>query len=141
MEVEIGKKIQDINRFTESDIKKYSEISGDKNPLHIDESFAKRSMFGERIVHGMLVASTISKLLGTVYPGPGTIYLSQSLKFLGPVRLGEKFTTNIELIEIIENKDKNKTPRLRFRTWCTKEDEVILEGEAVVIKKNPNLIV
>lgn len=134
MKLEIGTSVKEKNCFTEDDVNCFAKITGDCNPLHIDKQFAEKSIFKETVVHGMLVASTISKILGTKCPGPGTIYLSQNLKFLLPVKINETFTTKIEVIDIIEGK---RNPRYIFKTTCiNEEEEIILEGEALVINLN-----
>ena len=135
MNIKKGTIVEEKNSFNEEDINLFAKTTGDFNPLHTDIQFAENSMFKDKIVHGMLVASTISKILGTKCPGPGTIYLSQTLKFLQPVKINESFTTRIELIDIIK---KKRNPRFLFKTTCINEkEEIILEGEALVI--NPNI--
>ncbi len=114
--------------ISETDIYLYAGITGDFNPAHINEEYAKNTFFKTRIAHGMLAAGLISALLGTKLPGPGTIYLQQSLKFLAPVRIGDTITARVEIIEMITEKN-----RVRLKTECVNQDGTpILDGEAVV---------
>lgn len=114
--------------ISESDIYLYAGITGDFNPAHVNEVFAKDSVFESRIAHGMLTAGLISAILGNQLPGPGTIYMKQEMKFLAPVYIGTTITANVEVIEIISEKK-----RARLRTWCTDTaGTIVLEGEALV---------
>ena len=113
---------------SETDIYLYAGVSGDFNPAHINEEYAKNTFFKARIAHGMLSAGFISTVIGMKLPGPGTVYLDQSLKFLAPVRIGDTITARAEIVEIMGEKNK-----VRLKTTCTNQDEiVVLEGEAVV---------
>lgn len=85
--------------FTQEEVELFSRVSGDTNPVHLDESYAKETRFGGRIIHGMLVASLISSVLGTSLPGPGCIYLSQQLSFRAPARVGERLTARVRVNE------------------------------------------
>ncbi len=115
--------------ISETDIYLYSGISGDTNPAHIDEEYARKTQFQGRIAHGMLTAGLISAVFGTRLPGPGTIYLSQTLKFKAPVRIGDTITARCEALEILDEKN-----RARFRTVCTNQQGVeVIEGEALVM--------
>lgn len=113
---------------TEADIVLYAGISGDTNPVHLDADFAKGTMFKERIAHGMLTASFISTVLGTKLPGPGAIYLSQTLGFKAPVKIGDTVvaTCTVETI-------KAEKRRALIRCQCTVGETVVIEGEAVVL--------
>jgi 3-hydroxybutyryl-CoA dehydratase len=114
--------------ISETDVYLYAGITGDFNPAHIDEVYASQTFFKSRIAHGMLTAGLISAILGTRFPGPGTIYLRQELAFLAPVRIGDKIAASVEVIE----KDPVRN-RLRLRTLCKNQDGVtVLEGEALV---------
>lgn len=109
-------------------VRDFANISGDRNPIHLDDNYAAKTLFKKRIAHGFLVGSLISSILGNDYPGEGTIYLSQTMKFLAPVYIEDEITTTVELIEI---QDKG---RLLFNTFCINQDKkVVLEGEALVI--------
>ena len=114
--------------MSESDIYQFAGITGDLNPAHIDEEFAKKTFFKGRIAHGMLMAGFISTVVGTKLPGPGTIYVEQNLKFLAPVKIQDTITAKIKLSEII--KEKN---RVKFYTTCTNQNgTVVVDGYAVV---------
>ena len=113
---------------TESDIAKFAEVSGDNNPLHLDEAFAKTTRFKERIAHGMLSAGFISTILGTKLPGPGSIYMSQNLRFTAPVKIGDTVTARAEITDI--RRDKK---RVTLVTTCVVGETVVIEGEALVM--------
>lgn len=113
---------------TEADIVAFAGVSGDTNPVHLDAEFAQKTMFKERIAHGMLAASFVSTVLGTRLPGPGCIYLSQSLKFLAPVRIGETVTARVTLRDLNEAKR-----RAVFDTVCSVGDTVVISGEAMMM--------
>lgn len=133
----IGKTIHDIKvgdsaTFTktvsESDIYLYAGITGDMNPAHIDEEYAKKTFFKTRVAHGMLTAGFISAILGNKLPGPGTIYTKQELKFLAPVHIGDTITASVEVSEIDTAKN-----RAKLRTVCVNQDGTkVLDGEAQV---------
>ncbi len=115
--------------ITSADVQAFAALSGDDNPLHLDEAFARTTRFGRPIVHGMLVASLISAVLGRQLPGPGTIYLSQSLEFLRPVYPGDTITATVEVIRIREDK-----PVVTLTARCTNQNgEEVVRGEAVVL--------
>ena len=127
MSATIGKTV------TEADILAFSGVSTDTNPVHLDEEFAKTTAFHGRIAHGMLSASFISAVLGAHLPGPGTIYLAQTLKFKAPVRIGDTVRTTVTVKEVAV--DKN---RAVLETVCKVGDTVVVEGEAtVMIGKRP----
>jgi 3-hydroxybutyryl-CoA dehydratase len=113
---------------TEADIVLYSGISGDTNPVHLDQEFAKSTMFKGRIAHGMLTAGFISAVLGTKLPGPGSIYLSQSLKFKAPVRIGDTVRARVTATAV----DKEKG-RCTFATVVHVGEVLVIEGEAQVL--------
>ena len=113
---------------TEADIVLFAGISGDTNPVHINEEAALNSVFEGRIAHGMLTASFISAVLGTKLPGPGAIYLSQSLRFKAPVRIGDTVTAIVRVKEIIAKKK-----RIVLETICQVSGKDVLEGEATVM--------
>jgi len=125
----IGQKASFTKTVTENDIIAFAEASGDKNPVHLDEDFAKKTRFGKRIVHGMLVAGLISAVLGTQLPGPGTIYLSQELNFKRPIYIGDIITAHVEVIKIREDKHI-----YTLSTNCLNQNnKVVLSGQAVVL--------
>lgn len=112
---------------TERDVTLFAEVTGDMNPAHTDEAWAKNTKFGTRIAHGVLSAGLVSAVLGMKLPGPGTIYMGQQLKFTAPVRFNDTITAEVEVVEIIENK------RLRLRTTVVnQEGKAVLAGEALV---------
>jgi 3-hydroxybutyryl-CoA dehydratase len=113
---------------TEADVVLFAGISGDSNPVHMNEEFAKETLFQGRIAHGMLSASFISTVLGTKLPGPGCIYLSQNLKFRAPVRTGDTVSATATITEIVPEKK-----RVVMATTCSVRDKVVLEGEAIVM--------
>jgi 3-hydroxybutyryl-CoA dehydratase len=114
--------------ITAKDVEAFAEISGDTNPVHLNEDYAKGTMFGGRIAHGILTAGLISAVLGTKLPGPGAIYLSQSLKFRAPVKLGDLVEAKVVVTAIDQEKR-----RVTLNTSCSIADKVVLEGEAVVM--------
>jgi 3-hydroxybutyryl-CoA dehydratase len=114
--------------ISEADVIKFAEVSGDTNPVHLNEDYAKTTMFGGRIAHGILTAGLISAVLGTKLPGPGAIYLSQSLKFRAPVKLGDEATAQVVVTAIDQEKR-----RVTLATSVSVADKVVLEGEAVVM--------
>lgn len=128
-EIKLGDKASFQKTISETDVYLYAGISGDLNPAHINESQARDSFFKGRIVHGMLTASLISAVLGMQLPGPGTIYLSQDIKFLAPVRFGDTISAEVEVTEIIEEKNK-----VILNGTCTNQNgEVVLKGTSVVM--------
>ncbi|MBE5857775.1 MAG: MaoC family dehydratase [Lachnospiraceae bacterium] len=125
----IGQSASFTKRITENDINAFAEISGDFNPIHVDEEAAKKSVFGRRIAHGMLSASFISAVLGMYLPGEGTIYLGQNLKFLKPVDIGDEITAKVTVTEIA-NADKGI---YKLATQCfNQKEEMVIDGEATV---------
>ncbi len=128
MRFKVGDKASMSKTVSESDVYLFAGITGDLNPAHVNEAWAKTTRFGGRIAHGMLTAGFISAVLGMKLPGTGTIYMGQQLKFTAPVRIGDTITAEVEVIEIIENK------RLRLKTTATNQDGVVVtEGEALVM--------
>jgi 3-hydroxybutyryl-CoA dehydratase len=131
-EIHVGDVAELAKTVTESDIALFAGVTGDFNAVHIDAEAAKKSVFGERIAHGMLSAGFISAVLGMRLPGSGSIYLSQTLRFTKPVRIGDTVTARVEVVEVIAAKR-----RVRLATTCRNQnDEVVVEGEAVVMMEN-----
>ncbi len=134
----LGKSINEINindkamfskTITEHDVYTFAGVTGDLNPAHINEIHAEKSFFKKRIAHGILGAGLISAVLGMQLPGPGTLYLSQNLKFLAPVYFGDTVTAEVEVIEKIEEKN-----RIKLSTICKNQDgKIVIEGEALVM--------
>lgn len=112
---------------TEADIVLYSGISTDANPMHLNEEFAKTTQFGGRIAHGLLSAGFISAALGNKLPGPGTVYMGQTLKFRAPVRIGDTVTASVTVREVLVSKR-----RCLLDTVCTVNGKVVIEGEATM---------
>ena len=128
-ELEIGQSESFTKTVTEADCYNYVGVSGDFNPAHINEAYAEKTFFKSRIAHGMLSAGFISAVLGTKLPGPGTIYMSQDLKFLKPVYFGDTITAECTVDEII--KEKN---RVVLKTVCTNQKgEIVIDGKALVM--------
>ena len=124
----VGEKAQMSKVFTEKDVRQFAEVSTDTNPIHLDEDFAKNSVIGQRIVHGMLVASMFSAIIGNKLPGKGTIYLGQSINFKKPILINDQITASVEITNIREDK-----PIITLETLCFNEKaEIVIEGEAVV---------
>lgn len=113
--------------ITEADILLYAAVSLDTNPVHLNAEAARASVFGERIAHGMLSAGLISAVLGTQLPGPGTLYMRQSLRFAAPVKIGDTVVATVEVTAL--NPEKR---RATLKTVCAVGDEVVIEGEAYV---------
>jgi len=127
-EVLVGQSVQIVHTVTEKDVETFGSLTGDFNPLHFNEEWAKTTIFKGRIAHGLLTASFISTAIGMKLPGPGTIYLGQSLSFKRPVRIGDTITAKAEVVR----KDDEKE-HITLKTECTNQrGEAVLEGEAVV---------
>lgn len=125
--LKVGDAAEFAKTVTETDIYLYAGITGDFNPAHVNEEYAKNTFFKTRIAHGMLTAGFISAIIANQLPGPGTIYLKQELSFLAPVRIGDTITGRVEVLELME---KNK---VRLKTTCTNQQGVVvLEGEGLV---------
>ncbi len=125
-------KVGDTARFSktvsESDIYLFAGITGDLNPAHVNEEYAKGTFFKNRIAHGMLSASFISTVIGTMLPGPGSIYMRQEVNFLAPVKIGDTVTAIVEVAEIVAEKK-----RVRLKTYCVnQENTTVVDGEALV---------
>ena len=118
-------------RVTDEDVRKFADISGDYNPIHLDDEFAKDSMFGARIAHGILTASHISAVIGYIFPGPGWIYLGQSLQFRAPVKIGDTVHTVVEVTDTVAEKNI-----VELSTICKVGDTVVLKGTATI--KSPD---
>ena len=124
-DLSVGMSASYAKTVTETDVILFAGISGDDNPVHINEEFASQTRFKGRIVHGMFMAALISSMAGTRLPGPGGIYIDQQLKFKAPVRIGDTVTATGTVIEIIEERR-----RIKMETVCTVQDQVVVEGVA-----------
>jgi len=127
-ELSLGQSAVFGKTVTEADIAAFAGVSGDTNPVHLNEEYAKGTMFKGRIAHGMLSAAFISTVFGTKLPGPGCIYVSQSLKFKAPVKIGDTVMARVEITALAPEK-KFAT----FKTQCLVGDKVVLDGEATLM--------
>ncbi len=124
----VGETASFTKTVTEADISNFAGVTGDFNPVHIDEVAAQNSMFKKRIAHGMLAAGFISAVLGTKLPGEGAIYISQELKFLAPVYINDTVTAEAEIVEKLEK------GRLKVKTTCKNQDGItVVDGFAVLM--------
>src|ERR1044072_1921328 len=129
MTFKVGDAAEVSKTITDEDVRWFAELTGDRNPVHLDESYAKTTRFGRRIAHGMLGASLISTVLASELPGPGSVYLNQTLRFNAPVYLGETITARD-----IEKHVREDKPVVTLETVCTNQrGERVVEGEAVVL--------
>ncbi len=128
----VGEEATLSKTIRDEEIKAFAEISGDKNPLHLDEDYARSTRFGGRIAHGMLVASLISSVLGTKLPGPGAIYLSQELRFLAPVRPGERVTARVKVTQW----DRTKAHVTLSTEVVNEEGKPVISGQAKLLVDN-----
>ncbi len=132
-ELEVGMAAERSKTVTEADVTLFAGITGDFNPAHVDEEAARRGRFGGRIAHGMLTAGLLSAVLGTRLPGPGCIYVGQTLRFTRPVRIGDTVTARVEVAEL-----RPEDRRVVLTTTCrNQEGETVLEGEAEVMVPEP----
>ena len=128
MKLKVGDIYEKIVVVTDEIVRGFAKYSGDTNPIHLDDEYAGNSIFKKRIAHGLLLGSFISAVLGNEYPGNGTIYLSQNLKFLAPVFIDDEITIKFEVLEFPNNK------RVLFSTKCYNQDQnQVLDGEAVIL--------
>lgn len=126
-DLEVGQSASLAKTVTEADILMYAAVSMDTNPVHLDAEAAKASIFGERIAHGMLSAGLISAVLGTQLPGPGTLYLRQSLRFTAPVKIGNTVRATVTITAL-----QPERKRATLSTVCKVGDTVVIDGEAFV---------
>ena len=126
-DLKIGMRETLLKTVMNSDVVGFAQLSGDTNPIHLSEHFARKTKFGGRIAHGLYTASLISAILGTRLPGPGAVYLHQTLNFKGPVKIGDVVEISVEVIETIE-----KGRRVKLLCECRVDGNVVLDGEATV---------
>jgi len=126
-DLEVGQSAELTRTVADGDLAAFAAVTGDDNPVHLDEAYAAATPFKGRIAHGMLSAGYISAVLGTKLPGPGAIYISQTLSFRRPVRISDAVTTTVKVIAIDDAKG-----RVTFATECRVAGKVVVEGEAVV---------
>lgn len=128
-DLHLGQSASTVKTITNKDVLLFAEVSGDDNPVHLDEAYAQTTIFKGRVVHGALVASLFSKILGTQLPGYGTIYLGQETRFMKPVKLDETITATVTVVEIIPEKN-----RVRLETIAKNSaGEVVVSGFATVL--------
>ena len=126
-DIQIGMKISYSQTITDSDIKTFAGLSGDHNPVHVDEKYAENSRFKRRIAHGLMSAGFFSQLFGTKLPGPGCVYTAQSLKFLRPVYINDTVVATVEVIAV------DLSPkRVNFKTYCTVNSKMVIDGDAEI---------
>ena len=130
-DLEVGQSAEFTKTVSEADLVSFAEVTGDVNPVHLDEEYASSTMFKGRIAHGILSAGFISAVVGVKLPGPGSIYVSQNLKFKAPVRIGDTVTARATVTQI--NMERR---RVTLETICLVEDKIVVEGEAVMMVGN-----
>lgn len=127
-DLSIGMHESSMHTVTSADVVRFATLSGDHNPIHLSEHFARKTRFGGRIAHGLYTASLISAVLGMYLPGPGAVYLSQTLNFRAPVRIGDVVTVIVQVKELIE-----QGYRCKLSCECIVDGKVVLDGEALVM--------
>jgi 3-hydroxybutyryl-CoA dehydratase len=127
-DLSVGMREQIMKSVMDTDVIGFAQVSGDDNPIHLCDVYASGTRFGQRIAHGLYTASLISAVLGTRLPGPGAVYLSQTLNFKGPVRIGDVVVVTVEVVELID-----KGRRCRLHCEATVDGAVVLDGEATVM--------
>ena len=124
----IGQEAELTRTYTEEDVVRFAEISGDHNPIHCDDAFARNTRFGKKIVHGFLTSSLISAVLGNVCPGEGAVYLNQTLNFIHPVFIGDTITAKVVVVNI----DREKK-QISLETTCSNQNgKTVIEGTALM---------
>jgi 3-hydroxybutyryl-CoA dehydratase len=126
-ELHLGQRETLLRTIMDRDVHGFAGLTGDENPIHLSEDYASRSRFGQRIAHGMFTASLISAVIGMRLPGPGAVYLSQTLSFRAPVRIGDVVAASVEVAELVAERR-----RVRLVCECRVDTQVVLEGEAWV---------
>jgi 3-hydroxybutyryl-CoA dehydratase len=128
-ELKVGDSAQLSKAITETVIHDFAKATGDFNPIHLDQAYAEKTRFKGRIAHGALSIGYISSVLANLLPGPGSIYLSQEIKFLAPVRIGDVIAARVEVVELIPEKN-----RVKFKTTCVNQNgEVVVDGTAWIM--------
>ena len=135
-EITIGQRAEYSKAVTDNDIQMFAAVSGDVNPLHLDPEFAAGTRFGERIAHGMLTASFVSAALAMKLPGPGCIFMEQSLKFRLPVKIGDVITVRLE---VTDKQERRKTVSLDCKAY-NQDDKLVLTGSSLVIAPEEKLV-
>ncbi|MGB0085819.1 MAG: MaoC family dehydratase [Rhodomicrobiaceae bacterium] len=127
-DLSVGMEASYARRVSNEDLHIFAEVTGDTNPLHLDEHYAAETLFRGRVAHGALTASYISTVLGTILPGPGAIYVSQSLNFRRPVRIGDEVIAKARVVELLPEKK-----RVILTCDCSVGGKTVLEGEALLV--------
>jgi 3-hydroxybutyryl-CoA dehydratase len=127
-DLEVGQSAMFGRTVTDADIAAFAGVSGDTNPIHLHDGFARTTRFGQRIAHGMLSGSFISTVIGTKLPGPGAVYISQTMNFMAPVMIGDTITA-IATVAVIDDKRR----RVTLKTQCLNGDKVVVAGEATIL--------
>ena len=130
-DLEVGMEASHAKRITEHDIRRFADISGDHNPLHLSHEYASGTVFKERIAHGILTASLLSTVFGTLLPGPGCIYISQSLNFRAPVKINDEVVAHARVTSLLP-----QMSRAIFACNCQVNGKIVLDGEAVILVPN-----
>jgi 3-hydroxybutyryl-CoA dehydratase len=132
-DLHVGQRETLMKTVMDDDVIAFADLSGDRNPVHLSDHFARKTRFGERIVHGLYTASLISTVIGMYLPGPGAVYLSQTLNFRGPVKIGDVLNVVVEVAELTD-----KGRRVRLHCECLVDGKVVLDGEAIVMAPTRN---
>ena len=132
-ELEIGQVFEFTKIITKEDVHLFAQATGDNNPIHLDEEYAKGTIFGECIAHGILTAGVVSSVIGTKMPGPGCVYIAQTMQFKRPVRIGAELYIRVEIL----TKDEKKN-FVTISTEAKTNGKSVLSGEATVMVPNPN---
>jgi 3-hydroxybutyryl-CoA dehydratase len=127
-DLSVGQSAELTRTASEAVVEAFAELTGDHNPVHLDETYAAKTNFGGRVAHGMLGAAYISAVLGTRLPGPGAVYLTQSLRFRRPVRVGDEVTARVTVKEL-----DGRRAYVTLKTVCTVDGKTVVDGEALVI--------
>lgn len=127
-ELSVGMNASYAREVSIADIEEFAKVSGDHNPVHLDDTYAKTTLFKGRIAHGMLGASFISTVLASKLPGPGTVYLGQTLAFKAPVRPGDRVEARVTVTEV-----RREKKQVVLKTECRVGEKVVIDGEATVL--------
>lgn len=129
MKLNVGDTAEITRTIEQSDVEAFAEVTGDRNPVHLDDAFAQTTRFGRRIAHGMLTASLISSVLANKLPGAGSVYLGQTLQFVAPVFFGDEVTARVTVKQVRADK-----PVVKLETICVNQrNEIVIRGEATVL--------
>ena len=126
-DIKVGMTESYSKTITDDDVKKYSELSGDFNPVHVDDEYARKSRFGKKIAHGLFSAGLFSAIFGTKLPGIGCVYVSQNLNFKRPVYIDDTVVATVTVLEV-----DNESKKIKFKTECKVEKKLVIDGSAVI---------